>query len=330
MRKIIKSMLSLSIVKMPIDLVFALIAWPGALILRAYRQLGSAKLPLTTMELKAIGIFPIRDHYYEPLFKDSLLTKPLSDDRELPAINLNLDSQLDFLSRLTFTSELIEMKWDEKRNSSDDFYVFNNSFDSGDAEFLYQFIRLTKPSKIIEIGSGYSTKVARLALLKNFSETHLKATHTCIEPYEMPWLEKLQETTVVRSRVEECDFDWSKELSSGDLLFVDSSHMIRPQGDVLKEYLDIFPRLAAGVYIHIHDIFTPKDYLHDWVVNSVLFWNEQYLLEALLSNTNRYEIVAAMNYLKNHSYPQLKAVCPYLSPKREPGSFYIKVAEPAP
>jgi hypothetical protein len=76
---------------------------------------------------------------------------------------------------------------------------------------------------------------------------------------------------VIRERVETCGLDWAKELSTGDLLFVNSSHMIRPQGDVLKEYLEIFPLLAFGVYIHIHDIFTPKDYPHQWIVNDVLF-----------------------------------------------------------
>jgi hypothetical protein len=95
---------------------------------------------------------------------------------------------------------------------------------------------------------------------------------------------------------------------------------------VLTEYLQIFPKLNKGVYVHIHDIFTPKDYSKNWVVDDVRFWNEQYLLEALLTNTNRYEIVAALNYLKHHHYDQLLKVCPYLTMNREPGSFYFKVS----
>jgi len=65
--------------------------------------------------------------------------------------------------------------------------------------------------------------------------------------------------------------------------------------------------------------------LKSWVVDEVKFWNEQYLLEALLSNTDRYEIVAALNLLKHDYYNELKEVCPYLSENREPGSFYIRV-----
>ena len=316
---------SLSIRERLMDAVLFAIAVPAAFVLRAYRRRDSAKFPQTTRVLKKIGVFPIIDHYYEPMFNHSSLTRPLSDDRDLPGIDLNVDGQLDRLSKLNFSSELIAMKLDRPPVDLTDFYIGNPSYGPGDAEFLYQIIRSIKPRKIIEIGSGYSTKIARIALIKNHSESGQRATHTCIEPYEMGWLEKVDGIQVIRERVETCGLDWAKELSAGDLLFVDSSHMIRPQGDVLKEYLEIFPLLASGVYIHIHDIFTPKDYPHQWIVNDVLFWNEQYLLEALLSNTERYEVVGAVNYLKHHQYEELRAVCPYLTAEREPGSFYIRV-----
>ena len=314
-----------SIAGRPIDLLVAVLAAPCAYLLLGYRRIGSKRLPLTTMLLKKIGLFPIRRHYYEPLFDDSALTKPLSDDRSLPGIDLNVSGQLSFLDNLTYSPELLEMNWNKKSDDPNAFCFGNGSFESGDADFLYQFIRAAKPGKIVEIGSGYSTKIARLASLRNFAESNRKTTHTCIEPYEMSWLESLGEISVVRKRVEDCNLDWGRELGAGDLLFVDSSHMIRPQGDVLTEYLEIFPLLSAGVYIHIHDILTPKDYLRRWVVEEVRFWNEQYLLEALLSNTERYEVIGALNYLMHHKYEQLKDVCPYLTPEREPGSFYMRV-----
>jgi predicted O-methyltransferase YrrM len=316
---------NLSIRERLMDAVLFAIVVPAAFVLRAYRRRDSAKFPRSTRVLKKIGVFPIIDHYYEPMFNHSSLTRPLSDDRDLPGIDLNVDGQLDRLSKLNFSSELIAMKLDRPPADLTDFCIDNPSYGPGDAEFLYQIIRSIKPRKIIEIGSGYSTKLARIALIKNHSESGQRATHTCIEPYEMGWLEKVDGIQVIRERVEACGLDWAKELSSGDLLFVDSSHMIRPQGDVLNEYLEIFPLLASGVYIHIHDIFTPKDYPHQWIVNDVLFWNEQYLLEALLSNTERYEIVGAVNYLKHHHYEELRAICPYLTAEREPGSFYIRV-----
>ena len=115
-----------------------------------------------------------------------------------------------------------------------------------------------------------------------------------------------------------------QSLEAGDFLFIDSTHMIRPQGDVLHEYLTIIPSLPKGVFIHAHDIFSPHDYLDEWVRDKVHFWNEQYLLEALLTGSRNLEVVAALNFLKNKYYGDLLEVCPYLTTNSEPGSFYFK------
>lgn len=323
MKSIIKNLLK--IFQLPIDLFFLIIIFPSAYILLFYRKLGSNRLPKTTLLLKAIGVFPILNHYYEPLFKDNLISYPLDKDRYLPGIDFNKESQINLLSNLNFSSELVSLNLNKKKNKSEFFDIYNGLFESGDAEFLYQFIRHIKPNKIIEVGSGNSTKMARLAINKNKDDKKDNCEHICIEPYEQPWLEKLEGIKVIRKRIEDCKFDWVNELNADDLLFIDSSHMIRPQGDVLKIYLEIIPQLKAGVYIHVHDIFTPKDYLKTWIVDDVRFWNEQYLLEALLSNTDRYEVVAGLNFLKNNYFDKFSKVCPYVTKEREPGSFYFKV-----
>ena len=316
---------ALAMFRWPIDLLLSILIVPAAHLLLLYRKAGAAQLPMTTKRLKGIGVFPIRNHFYEPLFDDRLLMRPLDADRYLPGIDLNEADQLRRLDALRFEDELIVLDLRQRRDTIGAFHLPNGSFEPGDAEYLYQFLRAVKPAKVIEIGSGNSTKIARLALERNRGETGVTGTHICIEPYEQPWLEQLDGIEVIRRRVEDCDIDWSAALAKGDLLFVDSSHMIRPQGDVLKEYLEIFPRLQPGVVVHIHDIFTPRDYLKTWVVDEVRFWNEQYLLEALLTNTNRYEVVAALNYLKNNHYDALSRVCPYLDRGCEPGSFYFRV-----
>jgi hypothetical protein len=117
-----------------------------------------------------------------------------------------------------------------------------------------------------------------------------------------------------------------ESLASGDILFIDSSHVIRPQGDVLFEYLSILPRLSHGVLVHIHDIFTPKDYLTEWVVNERRLWNEQYLLEAFISMNRGFRVIGALNFLKHHHPDPLGAKLPVLRQElsqREPGSFWI-------
>ena len=103
--------------------------------------------------------------------------------------------------------------------------------------------------------------------------------HVCIEPYEQPWLEKTG-VSVRRELIEDVDFAFFSKLRENDVLFIDSSHIIRPQGDVLFEYLELLPRLSKGVIVHVHDIFSPKNYLKQWLEDDVRFWNEQYLLKA--------------------------------------------------
>ena len=310
-----------------IDFVLAIVSVPIAVILWVFTRISPSRLPLTTKTFKKLGVFPIRDHYYQPLFNHSLLQRPLNQDRNLPGVNLNVAGQLGLLENLTFAPELNSLNLENRDRSVDlrfDFVIDNGWFERGDAEFLYQVIRKFKPKKVVEIGSGQSTKIARLALAKNEKESNAVSDHICIEPYEQPWLEELG-IKIIRKPVEDCPKSIFSELQDGDLLFIDSSHIIRPQGDVLFEYLEILPELSTGVIVHIHDIFTPKDYPADWIVNKVLFWNEQYLLEMLLSNSQRYEIMAGLNFLKNNHFDKLAKVCPYLQPESSPASFYFRI-----
>ncbi|MFU8843559.1 MAG: hypothetical protein ACNA7V_07110, partial [Bacteroidales bacterium] len=101
-------------------------------------------------------------------------------------------------------------------------------------------------------------------------------------------------------------------------------------GDVLFLFMHVLPVLKPGVIIHIHDIFTPKDYLEDWVIGKNRFWNEQYLLEAFLSFNEKFKIIGALNFLRHFHYRELSEKCPILKMQidrglqREPGSFWIK------
>tara|TARA_B100001057_G_scaffold284216_1_gene284545 strand:- start:1849 stop:2847 length:999 start_codon:yes stop_codon:yes gene_type:complete len=306
---------------------------PSAVIMKLYRRLGSQNLPSSSYLLKKIGVFPIRDHYYEPLFNSNNLDRQKIRNRSLPGIKLNDEFQKDFISKLQFSKELLDLNLKNSENNMD-FHFNNGSFESGDAEMLYQFIRNTNPSKIIEIGSGNSTKIAAAALEKNKEDNGLNAEHICIEPYEMPWLEKMNNVQLIRRDIQTVDFDWSSILSEGDLLFIDSTHIIQPQGDVLHIYLKILPLLSKGVNIHIHDIFLPNDYLEEWLFEDVRLWNEQYLVETILSTSDQYKILISLNYMW-HKYPSLvRKVCPYIDDEellstydtdlREPGSLYLR------
>jgi hypothetical protein len=304
------------------DIVLATPVYLAARLLKTIRRLGVGHMPLCKRALMQAGVFPIRNHYYEPLFDGRLLRHPLDQNRDLPGINWNNDEQLCLLKSFCFNEELKDVP--EDRIDELTFHVNNGSFESGDAEYLYNLIRLKKPARIIEIGSGNSTLMAIRAIRKNRQENHsYQCKHVCIEPYEMPWLANTG-ATVIRQRVEEVDKAIFSELEANDLLFIDSSHVIRPQGDVLFEYLELIPSLKTGVIVHVHDIFSPKDYPKEWVVDQVRLWNEQYLLEAFLTSNRDWKVIGALNYLHHNYYQNLEAACPFLTQDKEPGSFYIQ------
>ncbi len=270
-----------------------------------------------------IGVFPIIDHYYEPLFHPRHIEQPLTEDRNLPGIDYNIEYQLNILEQFHFSSELAKLP--KLKNDNISYYpIINGEFASGDAEYWYNIIRLKKPRRIYEVGSGYSTLMAIKAIKKNKEEDpDYNCKHICIEPYQKRWLEET-DIILMRKKVEEVHLSLFQDLTINGIFFIDSSHIIRPQGDVVIIYLQILPSLKKGVIVHSHDIFSPKDYLEKWILEDIRFWNEQYLLEAFLTSNTKWKIIGALNFLHHHYYEKLKAKCPYLTKNREPGSFYIQ------
>ena len=259
-----------------------------------------------------LGVYPLRDHYYEPLFNPAHLRMPLDQDRNLPGLDLNGQEQLELLSRFNYAEELARIPKVSSESGPLEFCYENPSFLYGDSEYLYSAIRHFKPARIVEVGSGFSTLMASKAVSANKAEDPAyTCQHTCIEPYEMKWLESTG-VKVIRQRVEEVDSAVFDGLGANDILFIDSSHVIRPQGDVLFEYLELLPRLRSGVLVHIHDIFTPRDYPEDWVIGQVKQWNEQYLLEAFLSFNNQFRVLGALSWLTRHHFAAMSRPFPML------------------
>ncbi len=298
---------------------FALLFVPVAF---AIARMG-ARAPLSRRLMDAAGVGIVRHHYYEPLVRQADLHLKPDVDRALTGVDLNEESQLALVERFNWAAEL--ERFPEHRKGAG-YYYCNGSFESGDAEFLYNMIRLVRPRRLIEIGSGYSTMMARSAIAANTAaEPGYHCRHLCIEPYEMAWLEGFG-VEVIRERVERIDTAIFSALEENDILFIDSSHTVRPQGDVLHEFLGILPLLSPGVIVHVHDVFTPQDYPLDWIVNLRRMWDEQYILESFLSFNSEFEVILAVNWLYHNHRDRLGAAAPVLLRQsgREPGSFWIR------
>ena len=272
---------------------------------------------------------PVLFHYYQPVVKLDMLPKNYDHiENQLTGIDLNTDKQLDLLSKFHYNEELERITINKINETAP--YYNNINFQYGDAEIFYNMIRYFKPKRIIEIGSGESTKFAQLAIEKNKQETAIETQHICIEPFEQSVPTALP-LTLIRERVEHLDPSIFKDLSQNDILFIDSSHVIRPGGDVLFEYLNIIPSLGNGVIVHCHDIFLPREYPLKWVDGWKRFWNEQYLLQALISHSPRYQVLLSLNYLTHHYEQNFEKCCPVFKREKhnakEPSSFWFHVVQ---
>jgi len=269
-------------------------------------------------------------HVPDPAFHPDDLRKPLDAPRNLPGIDFRADEQLKLLQSFDYQEDILRNFGNEEPVMLQGlrFQIKNPAFRQGDVELYYSIIRHYKPSRIMEIGSGMSTAIALQAVEDNEKEKPgYHCDVTAIEPY--PWYrhEKLK---LLVERVEDVDLSRFAQLGEGDILFIDSSHMIRPQGDVLNEFLEILPILNRGVIVHVHDVFTPRDYLTRWLKHEHFFWNEQYLLEAFLSCNDRFKVLLAPNYLQIHHPAELLAACPLLAkaPEMQAHSFWMECVAP--
>ena len=290
---------------------------------------GGLRYPQALKSLRSRKIMIIPDHYYWPLINPDQLTRGLDEIRNLPGIRFALSEQRKFLRQITTVDEIRGLGWADapsaKVQGEPKFSLGNGAFEAGDAEILHHVVRQLKPANVIEIGSGNSTKIVAQAIDMNRRETGFASNHSCVEPFEKPWLEQLPSVSVMREKIENLDPKIFRHMQAGDFLFIDSSHIIRPQGDVLFLYLEILPILPSGVVVHIHDFFSPSDYPEEWLVERRLLWNEQYLVEALISDTNRYKVLLSLNNLHRSHYQDLRSVCPHLTRQHNPGSLYISI-----
>lgn len=144
-----------------------------------------------------------------------------------------------------------------------------------DAAMLYRFMRRHQPRLLIEVGSGHSTRFAARAI----ADGKLATRHVAIDPAPRADLAGLA-VDMQRCLLEDADPALFGALQPGDMLFIDSSHILMPGTDVDRLFNEILPGLAAGVIVHVHDVFLPDDYPADWAWRG---YNEQNALLPFLT-----------------------------------------------
>lgn len=176
-----------------------------------------------------------------------------------------------------------------RRYSSD-----NPQFGWLDAKALFVLLRTWRPARLIEVGSGHSS-----LLMADVNRRFLGGTMhiTCIEPYPQPFLQDAGcgIDRLIEAKVQDVPLGEFEALVAGDVLFIDSSHVSKAGSDVNHLFFEVLPRLAAGVRIHIHDVFLPFEYPRSWLLQG-RSWNEQYLLQALLMHSTAFGVLFGSSY----------------------------------
>lgn len=233
-------------------------------------------------------------HYYSPIVnvpeikerEQKIWDKEVSS---IKGINLNIDKQLSLLEQLSKYYE--EQPFQENKKDGLRYYFENGLYSYTDAIILYSFIRHHKPKRIIELGSGF-TSALMLDVNELFFEN--KIALKFIEPYPNRLFSLMKDgdnddNKLIKKNAQDIDLELFKNLEAGDILFVDSTHIVKTGSDVNYILFSILPILKKGVLIHFHDIFFPFEYPKKWVYEG-RNWNENYFLRAFLMYNNSVEI----------------------------------------
>ncbi len=230
-----------------------------------------------------------------PLFYDDVVRR-IKVPRVYRAIEAMLSADDEKYARLLrglsrYTEMLFRISLAPPEDAREPHFEDCAFFSDMDAVILYLLVADCRPLRIIEIGSGSSTKYMRRAV----RDWGLPTRITSIDPAPRKEIDTICDQ-VVRKNVLDVPADFFRSLENNDILFIDGSHLVFSGTDVPYVFFEILPLLAPGVLVHFHDIFLPQDYPAEprW---QNLYWNEQYCLAAFLSHNNDYSIVLPNYYL---------------------------------
>lgn len=220
----------------------------------------------------------------------------------------DLDGQLKFLSALPFADVPVDVH--------DSANLDNGAEGYGpiEAAVLHAFIAGRRPGRVVQVGAGVATAV----MLRAAQAAEHDVDITCVDPYPTGYLIRTAAEGRVRLLAEPAqtvsmsEFD---SLDAGDLLFIDSTHTVKPGSEVNRLVLEVLPRLNPGVIVHVHDVTWPYDYYPDILDDSLFFWEESTLLHAFLIGNKQFMVRACLSALHHERPQELQALVSWYLPQ---------------
>ena len=276
-------------------------------------------------QVRKQGAYPA-GHYYSPIPEEEDVLRYVKSRKlpnsELLGIKLNEKIQNELLNE--YIGFYKDIPFPEKAKPGYRYYYDNGWFSYSDAIFLHCFLRKYTPKRIIEIGSGFSSAVMLDTIDSVFSQ---RPEVTFIEPYPDRLISLFkdgdrEQVRLIDKKIQEVPSEVLLALESGDLLFIDSSHVVKCDSDLHHLIFEILPCLQPGVFVHFHDVFYPFDYPSEWLMEG-RYWNENYFLRAFLSYNSEWRIVFFNTYMHHMFGDSIKEKMP-LCAKNPGGSLYIQ------
>lgn len=273
----------------------------------------------------AHGFFVPPGHFYSPIV-DTALAAPLFDPgttRSEPAA-IEIDDGVHLANWARLLPYLRSQPFGDEKTPGLRYFFNNPAFAHSDGCVLHAMLRYFRPQRLVEAGSGYSSACA-IDTIDRFLGGAVDVTFIEPDPQllqELIGQERLERCTVVPHDVQAADTRIFEALEAGDILFIDSTHVMKTGSDVCHELFDILPRLKPGVLVHFHDVFWPFEYPEKWVVQENRSWNELYGLRAFLMYNKAFRIEFFSDYFFQNFRPLIEAESPTML-KHSGGSLWL-------
>jgi hypothetical protein len=266
-------------------------------------------------------------HFYSPIpsLKDVRASEArifADPPRTLPGVDLRERDQLALLR--AFEPYYDTQPFSAGPAPSRRYFFENPAYSYSDAIFLHCMIRHARPRRIIEVGSGYSS-----CATLDTNELFFGGDIACVFVEPFPELlrsllrsEDHERVEVIERTVQTVPIAEFERLEANDILFIDSTHVAKVGSDVNHLFFEVLPRLAPGVFVHLHDVFYPFEYPREWIFEGRA-WSEAYLLRAFLTRNDSFEIVLFNTFLEHFHREYFEARMP-LCLRNPGGSIWLR------
>lgn len=268
-------------------------------------------------------------HYYSPVvdprFAEPYVAQVDLNQKSLPGIRIDDQAMVDLWR--SFDPYLKPRPFPIEQTEGHRYWFANRAYAFGDGTVLHCMLRHFNPKRMIEIGAGYSS-ACTLETAERFLREDIELTFIDPRPQLAQELfgdnQPKRKVEVIGSLVQDIPLSTFDKLESGDVLFIDSTHVMKTASDVTYEFLEVLPRLKPGVVVHIHDIFWPFEYPTRWSLDDNRSWNEIYALRAFLAFNDAFDIIFFNDYFHRFHKDELVRSAPWLNRNAGGGAIWLR------